>query len=291
MNIERLLSIIERKRQGLSVESSNLDLKRKWWNLSSSEGKWEFIKDICSMANTPTGDSSIIIGVKSNGSLVDSPLPMDEANIQSIYKDKVNPKPLLEIREFDMEGKKISVVNIPHSKNRPHVISKYKGKDRAWIPIRVGTSTQSALKADLDEMSREQYSSNAKLIVSFAEKKVRWDNYAEYGDSSFLVRLRIDNYEGTAPDYITNVSLIETTGDKWESKFFRFGGLNTGQALLIEAKELKEVVPVYLSDQPPVNLRNHRKRPNIDIDSLILQVFTRSGQTVRLEIKPGWIEG
>jgi len=284
-----LLSVIERARKGIQVEESNLELKSQWWNWRSELN--EFLKDICSMANTHTGDSYIIIGLRENGALQDAPLPFDESKIQAKHKDKIEPKVTVKFEEFLVQDKKISVATIPHSSNRPHVIKKWRDREN-WIPIRVGTSTLTASRTDLDEMYDEKDKRKvSKLLVTLFEEKIRWDNYAEYEGPSFLVRLKVDNYEGKAPDYITKVMLVEESGDHWQSKYFRFGGLSPNQEIKIEAEDIVHNLPVYLSDQPPSRPGRPRPRPDVDKDRLVLYIFRRSDkQPLTIPLKAGWIE-
>lgn len=290
MTDKLLLSILEKVKNGIKVEGTNLELKRQWWDLKSDHD--EFLKDICSMANTHTGDPSIIIGLDENGDLHDASLPNDEAKIQSKHKDKIEPKLQVRFNEVEVKGKTLSIITIPHSANRPHVIKKYKNREN-WIPVRVGTSTLSASRSDLDEMYKERDRSNlSDLSVRLFDEKITWDNFAGYGKggSCFAVRLTLDNYKGQAPDYITNVVLREHSGDHWESKHFLFESLRVVDGpLKVEAQDLKENVMVYISDQEPTGLRERRPMPDIDRDTLKLIIHTKSGRQIYIKIKPGWI--
>lgn len=288
MTTELLLSLIEKAKKGIGIEGSNLDLKWKWWDMRSELD--EFLKDVCSMANTPSGDSYIIVGLKENGATQDAPLPDNEAHIQSKHKDKIEPRIPIKLAEFDVGGKTLSVVTIPHSLNRPHVIKKWRGRDN-YIPIRVGSSTLAASRSDLDEMYQERYQSKSpSLSLELVEEEVRWDNYAEYGGPSFFACLKVDNYDGQASDYITNVTLAETGGNHWHSKHFKFEGLGLDQPLEVAAREIKPHVLVYISDTPPEGLRNPRGRPSVGRSRFVLRVSTRSGSQVDIKIKAGGVQ-
>lgn len=290
MTDKYILSIIEKAKSGINVEGTNLDLKQKWWDLQNNLD--EFIKDICSMSNTATGESCIIIGVDKYGGIYNAPLPMDEASIQEKHKEKIDPVLTIEFKEILIGTDTISVVYIPYSKNRPHVIKKYKNSIN-WIPVRFGSSTQSASRLDLDQMYEERNTkTEPNITVEIFEESLKWGNFAGYGQAGgpcFAVKLLIDNL-GDSSDYITNVALIETTGNLWKSTHFFFEGLNRlDKELAVGAHERKSDVNVYISDQMPSGLRNQRRIPDLDKDSMILKIFTRNGKEIKIPIKPCWI--
>ena len=283
-----LISIIEKVRNGIEVERSGLDLKRKWWDFQKDSGVEEFLKDICAMANGQTGDSYIVIGVDEKGSLYDAPLPEDEANIQQRHKDKIEPRIHLMVDEYVIEGKHVSVITIPHSMNRPHVIKRYSNW-RHWIPVRFGTSTLTASRLDLDEMYLERYKSHtADLRVRLFEEKIRWGRYKQYGGYCFMIRLLLDNYDGGAPDYIVNAKLHETRGNHWKSQFFMFEGLALNQELRVAAHDRKQGLPLYLSSSSPDQSQTNSK-PTLDKKHVVLSLYARSGRKEDIEIEPSWL--
>ena len=284
------LSVLEKSRSRIKVEETNLELKRQWWNLKTSLD--EFLKDTCSMANTHSGDSYIIIGLEEDGTLCNAPLPEDEASLQAKHKDKIEPKIQVEFSESNIDGKTISIIKIPHSGNRPHIIKKYKAQEN-WIPVRFGTATLTASRADLDEMYHERdkgFTPNVSAELSQGKEELVWDNFAGYRGCCFATILTIDNYRGLASDYITNVTLKENSGDYWESKHFLFEDTHQLDGILeIKAREVKEDVRVYISDQEPSGLGDRRKMPNIDRDTITLNLATRSGNIIIIPVKPAWI--
>lgn len=266
-----------------------MDFKREWWKFN--EDMDEFLKDICSMANTHTGDNYIIIGVDMYGKLFDAPMPHDEAILQAKHKDKIEPKVNLSWREFEIEGSMISVVEIPHSKDRPHVIKKYKNLTN-YIPIRFGSTTVTASRADLDEMYKErQETERTNLKIDFADEQVRWGNNVGFKGNCFMVKLDLDTYESNVPDYITQVSLTENSGDHWRGDQFMFEGRKLNEPYEVQAKQMVLNVVVYISDSQPDGLNSKRLRPNIDLDTIQLEITTRSGTEIVKKIKPGWIKG
>lgn len=287
MDIDLLKSIIDKVRKGILSEETHLELKRQWWNLQTNLD--EFIKDICSMANTCSGDNYIILGLGEDGKLQDASLPYDEATLQQKHKDKVEPILEIQFLEYVIEGKKISIIKIPHSNNRPHVIKKHKNQDN-YIPIRFGTSTLSASKIDLDEMYRERNEfDSSSLKIELKEENIRWDNFAGYSGPSFLIRLVIDNLKSQVPDHINQVFLYEKSGENWKGSNFKFEGKAFNEEFVIEKNKRNPHVIVYVSDQPPGSIRNPRGIPDFDRDSLNLNITTVNGKTFEIPLKSGWI--
>jgi len=287
-------SVIEKKRKGIQVEGTNLDLKRSWWD--GRRGLSEFVKDICAMANTTGGESLIVVGVDQKGKLHNACLPEDEANIQAKHKDKIEPRVKLDIEQLNIEEKTITVIVIPHSRIRPHVILRHQSKKslrKNYIPVRFGSSTEAASRKDLDEMYAErEVKEEPDVKVDFFKKEVKWSNFVGYGrggGNAFGLKLTIDNHLGKAPDYVTRISLVEKGGENWKTTHFWIEGKRRLDGILeVGAGKIMEVVSVYVSDREPDGLTRDEK-PNFDDDRLFLEVVTRSGKKITKEIKPAWI--
>lgn len=288
MDEKTLISLIEKVRNGFSVERTNIELKRRWWDLQKIPDTEEFYKDICAMANTQGGDSYILLGVDESGKLYNAPIPDDEANIQSKHKDAIEPRIKIILNEFQVEGKTISVITIPHSANRPHVIKKHV-EVRNWIPVRFGSAILSASRSDLDEMYGERDRSAASdLHVRLFEDKVRWGHYPAYGGCCFLVRLSVDNYSGGAPDYIVKAELRQSGENMWRSNHFMFEGHELNQELQIKAHERKQGLQLYLSHHQPSS-EEECPLPQISESDLRLNLYARSQTQIMINIKRNWL--
>lgn len=287
-----LNSIWEKAKSKIQVEGTNIDLKRKWWNFQTELD--EFLKDICLMANNHSGESYIILGMDEDGTLHNAPTPEDEANIQQRHKSRIEPITEMAIQEFILDGKTVSVLTIPHSTNRPHIIKKARAADN-WIPVRLGTTTLTASRSDLDEMYKERdMSESPSLKASFAEKKIGWADYAGYKGTCFAFKLTLDNSKGSAPEYITSIILKEMSGDHWESKHFKIDrdDKRVDEEYKVDAYDRIQSIGVYVSDTLPDGLGNKRPRPDLDKDTLKVIIKTLSGNEIMLDdIKPGWLEG
>ena len=289
MTKQQLESIIEKVRNGFQVERSTLDLKRHWWNFKKKSDLDEFLKDICSMANAQSGDANIILGVDEAGKVYDAPIPDDEANIQSRHKDQIEPRVRLMVNEFEVENKTVSVITIPHSTNRPHIIKRHLDIYN-WIPVRFGSSTLTASRSDLDEMYDERDKTNeSDLHIRLYEEKIRWGNYSAYGGCCFLVRLSIDNYAGGAPDFIVKAVIRQSRDTLWRSKHFMFEGQNLDQELRIGPHERKQAVQLYLSNINPAKAKKKCALPVINDKELRLTLYARSGTQSVVTLKKEWL--
>lgn len=145
----------------LNNESHKIDFKRDQYPLGDDRQKSELIKDIVSIANTKGAESGYIVqGVNSetNGNKIKEGITnhFDDAMLQQIAKDKVNPPPTFEYYPYQEEDLSYGIIVIPQSKNRPHVIIRDYGilKKNA-IYIRRGSSTDEATREELEEMILE----------------------------------------------------------------------------------------------------------------------------------------
>lgn len=284
-----LQRIIERSIKGLNVETTNVDIKKEWWDLTAVAGRDEFLKDICAMANNTSNDSFIVVGLDEKGNTYNQPLPFDEAVLQEKHKDKIEPRVKIKFIEEEVSGRIISILVIPHSTNRPHIVKSYNNR-RNFIPVKSGSSTQPASRSDLDKMYQERLPKNGEINIALSSNELSWDNYADFGGPSFLLKLSIDNFLSSKPDIIDKVFLEETTGDRWTGKNFMFEGQKINEFFKIEPHGVVQGINVYVSDMIGEGLRNPRKRPDVDKNSVKLIVSTRSRKIFEIPIRAGWIK-
>lgn len=139
-------------------EKRKLEFKREWYDLTNANRIEEFCKDVAAMANTPGPDGFIVIGLGEDGTLTNSPILncglADASQITNIIIKRVRPSIQFEIHTITLEeegNKVISVIKIPPSLDKPHVIGKYKNHQN-YIPIRNGVQVSPANHADLEYM-------------------------------------------------------------------------------------------------------------------------------------------
>lgn len=161
--VERYIKIIK---SGGEVENNKIEFKSEWWDLDTNHGQHEFIKDVVAMANTPGKDGYIVIGINSEtGEINDSPFPKkgkinDPAKLYDLVFKKVQEPMDIDHQNILLEDKNISIIHVPESKNKPHIIKQHKNRPN-FIPIRKAAGIHPASRYDLDIM----YAEREKVVV------------------------------------------------------------------------------------------------------------------------------
>jgi hypothetical protein len=156
---EEILKYSEWIKNGAEIENPKIELKQQWWNLGEDLSQNEFLKDVTAMANTPGNTGYIIIGIDKNGELHDALVPIDPSKIRGIICKHIQDPMNIEVYQIIADGKSISVVEIPESLNKPHIIKVYRTSKQTinmYIPIRKGTSINAANKYDIEQMYLER---------------------------------------------------------------------------------------------------------------------------------------
>lgn len=164
--IKLVTSYIKQSDNGLDVENPKCDFKKCWYDLTELKEINEFIKDTTAIANTFGLDGFIIIGydvktkVFNSTTLLDSKLK-DSSQIIDLLNKRVDQLFELTTYDIEIEGNKLSVIHIPPSIDKPHVIRNYQvfnkeGKnirnEEQKIFIRKNSSTFPASKYDIELM-------------------------------------------------------------------------------------------------------------------------------------------
>jgi hypothetical protein len=153
---------------GIDLETNKLDFKSEWYNLKDEKGKNEFLKDATGIVNSYGGaDGFIVIGFNcKDNSFVNSPFTQsglkDKTELIGIIASKVDRPFNLDEIPIQYNGKILSVVHIPPSLDKPHVIRRYvsdKGAEyENEVFVRHGSGAKRATKHDLDLMYAEKRS-------------------------------------------------------------------------------------------------------------------------------------
>lgn len=142
------------------LEQPKLDFKREWYDLKSTDGIMEFLKDTSSMANTVGPDAFIIIGLDDkNGELYNSPFKYSNLNdsneLMNIISKHITPIYTLNFYSIRFKNTELSILHIPPSLIKPHFLKCYKKNGREEqnrIFVRKGTGTQFCASHDLELM-------------------------------------------------------------------------------------------------------------------------------------------
>ncbi len=217
---------------GVEVEQDKFELKSEWYKLSTSNGCEELCKDISAIANTASyDDGMIVIGIdKKNAKLINSPFAKSGINdasvLRSIVVKRVDTPPDYTLEEITVEDGKgsnvvLSVIRIHPSYTKPHILKIYKNSQN-YIPIKKGTSINSANRTDLEIMfyDRTKIEPENRIEINVYSAKLAFNRIALGETQSILAHafIVLDN-SGRRPasindariklSYITDREIVE----------------------------------------------------------------------------------
>jgi len=145
VNIKQLKYLLSRP------EGIKLDFKQSI-SLEYDSDKKEFAKDICAIANSKGGRGYIIYGIKDKtkevvGVELES---FGEEKLQQLVSNRIDPPVPIRIEVVEYQGKKIVVVTIFNSDDKPHQLI-YNGS----FYIRRGSTTGVAKRHEIANMMQE----------------------------------------------------------------------------------------------------------------------------------------
>lgn len=175
--------MIDRLRQKVNswvisgIEGRKIEMKSEF-PLESKDSKAKFAKLITAIANSPGGTGYFIIGVvdkrKRTGESLNEIIigityeqDVYQRQIQQALNEFSNPIPLVEYQEvsFPKISKKIGVIVVKRSHNKPHEVTRECGSVKPEIYIRRGAETFQTNREDI--LSMTATSSNHAIIVNF----------------------------------------------------------------------------------------------------------------------------
>lgn len=208
MTLERITEIISSQIQivldGQESEYPKLDFKRQWYDLHEELSINEFLKDSTAMANAPGLDGFIVIGFDQKdksfhpAKFSDSKL-RDENELSGLINKRVDR--LFHISHYPLivNGNTISVLHIPPSFDKPHVIRNYKTKNSGDQQHRVftksGSSTKLATKYDYDFIAfdRANHIPEYDLQISFSKLSYTVDYNKIESNVNLKLTMAIEN--------------------------------------------------------------------------------------------------
>jgi len=167
---------------GLNPETFKVELKRQWYDLKKRKdnatykiNSSKFLKEICALANTYGPTAHMIIGLGEDGIITDSPFTNaglnDKTELYNLVVKFVDKPIRFEnheiITDIDGTSKTISVLVIPPSVDKPHVMSEYvteKQTIQNFTPVKKDTGIFPATRTDFDLM----YYDNQNIIPEYA---------------------------------------------------------------------------------------------------------------------------
>lgn len=162
---ELVTAYIEQSIQGLDKENPKFDFKASWYDLKEPKDINEFLKDTTSVVNTFGPDGYIVIGFDdrkkefTQATFKDCKL-RDSSEIINLINGRVDSLFIVNTLDIEIRGNKLSIIHIPPSINKPHIIKKYvtyengqiKRDEENKIWVRKNSRTNSATKYDIDLM-------------------------------------------------------------------------------------------------------------------------------------------
>jgi hypothetical protein len=172
---------------GQNPEEDKLEIKAKWYSLKDPDkttklrAQSEFLKDIVAIANTPGLSGLLIIGISKDGNLQDSPFAKsglrDQTDLRGLIIKNVDEPVDFQLHEIPIppNSEIISVIEIPISGARPHVIGRYvtpSGQEiQNFIPIRKATGVYAVNRHDLDLIYLEKSATGPEYSLEIASPK------------------------------------------------------------------------------------------------------------------------
>lgn len=184
--VEKVKELIQNRLNQVDIEENKVEIKRGWPNLKDKKELNEWLKDVSAMANTYGLDGLIIYGLDEKESkLIDAPFKdsglRDKADLPYVLSRHLSSSFLIDVIEVTIEEKKITVLHIPPTKNKPIVVKNYltfdkQGNERSYehkIFARYASGIRTASKSDIDLM----YYDNSNIAPDY-ELEVVFENYA-----------------------------------------------------------------------------------------------------------------
>lgn len=164
----RLKILLSLSEDELEIENPKVDFKKKWYDLKDEFDKYEFMKDVTSIANTTGKDGLIIIGYDEKAKTFhpakrDDCGLSDSSHIQNLVLKMCSDVFTLNTFDLKINGNEMSVIHIPPVFRKPILLRYYKKKMKSGIKeeeqrifVRKNTRTHYANKNDIDLMYFER---------------------------------------------------------------------------------------------------------------------------------------
>lgn len=307
MNLDELKSkvkkLINQSFEGQEIESPKVDFKTKWYDLrKNSIELYEFLKDTSSIANTFGLDGFIIIGFDeksksyNNSKFTDCGL-RDTSDLYPLIIRRVSEPFDITVYDIVIDRKNLSIIHIPNSINKPHVIKNYKKEKKGKIIqetdnkifVRKGTGIFSANKYDLDLMYYDKKN-------NIPEYEVRIDAINNIlkngsGDSSgsiyYSLHFSIENL-GRRPIAISDIKIII---DEFELLFILTRNLEITLKLENEKSKSAIINPnnikfyTYFHFKAQGNIGNPSKKQSLLKSDKAMRLTLTNGKIINAKIE------
>jgi hypothetical protein len=306
MNEEQIKTIISGyladDQAGLSKENPKLDFKARWYDLKDNSDINEFLKDTSAIANTPGLDGFVVIGYDEKTKVFD-----DAYFSQSNLKDSNELVGLLIKRvdraynvicyDLEIDGHKLSVLHVPPSFDKPHVIKSYQKKTNTPIEHRVfirnGSTTRVATKYDLDFMAYDRKNNTPEYALFLSSSKSSLQLSHDHAQSVLLNASIVIENSGLRPVAIKELTLTfyyvdqVITYTSRDNRDERFNTLIDVSNLIIHPFEIKSFTALtFVSKEKltPTEFRLLQNNTNFEVVQATIKLNNGRLMQTNLEI-------
>lgn len=285
---------------GMEKESPKVDFKAKWYDLKHEEDINEFLKDSTSIANTPGLDGYIIIGFSDKkkeftDSFFHDCNLKDSNELNGILIRRVDRSFNLACYDIKINNHNISVIHIPPSFDKPHVIRNYKKgvrEEQHRVFIRNGTSTRIANKYDLDFIAYDRKNNipEYSLYMSMPESSLILNIDANrYIEAAAGIIIENNGYRPVAISEIKLELLSQNRELNFISRFNKEDRYNTiikSSNLIVQQNELRKYVGLtFISEQKFTDAEfKSIQASKSRITTAVASVSLNTGRTLRIQL-------
>ena len=215
--------IVIRLSNGEQVEENKIELKREWYKFYDKDDRKkaesEFLKDISAIANTPGPTGYLLIGIdEKTVKLTNSPFSecglKDESDLYKLVVKSVDKPIEFELSEITYKNGRdsfiISVMIVPPSLDKPHIISKYYSKNgqeiQNYIPVKKLTGVFPASRSDLEFMYYDRKNIEPEFALEILLYKPKLLINSSYNEINIDFQLCFQNY-GRKPITIVDIKI------------------------------------------------------------------------------------
>ena len=230
--IAQIATYLQQSLDGQTMENPKFDFKLEWPDLTSDEGKNRFVKLTSAIANTFGPDGFVIYGfderkkVFKESVFADCKL-RDSSDLPSLIAKRVDP--LFPIHHYDISilDKKLSIIHVPPSIDKPHVIKSLvvDGKEelnRIFVRRSTGTFIANRHEIELMYYDRKNIEPEYSLLASFKPNQTRPS--MQDGEIEVTIQASLENIGRRPMSISTIVARFSLDGIQHETYLMRYGG-------------------------------------------------------------------
>lgn len=239
--INQVEVILKKAENNQEIENPKVEFKREWYKLKE-KGKsyFEFLKDTSSIANTFGLDGFIIIGFDEkqksyfSAKFHDTGLN-DTSKVYPLINKNVADPFDINIYDIEINGNFLSVIHLPGSINKPHVIKLFKRFDKNGnskdeqnkIFVRKDTGIYTASKYDLELMYYDKKNNIPEYEIRVDATKIDFKQHDHHAipKTQFVIFFTIENL-GRRVIAINKMWINVLFPDNTELKFNLTGEIN-----------------------------------------------------------------